>query len=237
MERKSRHIVWTLILLVTGFLVAFSYQYASAQKNIRPQNARNLAQWKKEDRLRTQVLKQQELNHHLWQGIQQKRNKVNQIENKLADHKKTSYHLVKELKKYRAVLGKESVQGPGIVVTLSDSHYVPNGADPNDYIVHEQHIRSVVYELLVSGAEAVAVNGQRITDFSYIKCVGPVVKIDGRRYPAPFVITAIGNPDTMYKSLFLPGNTVDQLVNQNIQVKVQKKKSLVIAPYFAEKGR
>lgn len=236
MARKSRRAVWTLVLLVAGFLIAFSYRYVK-NGNVYAQVSQNPAQWQKEDQLRTEILKQQDLNQRLWQSIQQKRDKAIQIENQLAAQKKSTLHLVQELKKFRTVLGKEPVKGPGLVVTLSDSHYIPNGSNPNHYIVHEQYIRAVVYELLVSGAEAVAVNGQRITDYSYIKCVGPVVEVDGSKYPAPFVISAIGNPDTMYKSLFLPGNTVDQLVNKNIDVKVQKKQNLTIAPYFSEKGR
>ncbi|HEX7063867.1 MAG TPA: DUF881 domain-containing protein [Bacillales bacterium] len=236
MSQKNRRVVLALIMLVTGFIVTFSYQYASAKRNI-PQAKEGLSQWKKENKLRTQLLEQQRMNHHLWQEIQQKREKVNEIENKLANRKQITYNLVEELKKFRSVLGKESVEGPGIVVTLSDSEYIPDGANPNNYIVHEQHVRSVVYELLVTGAEAVAINGQRISNFSYIKCVGPVIKVDGHKYPAPFVISAIGAPEKMYKSLLLPGNTVDRLVNQNIDVKVEKKQHLVIPPYYAQKGR
>ncbi|HEX6922613.1 MAG TPA: DUF881 domain-containing protein [Bacillales bacterium] len=236
MGRKSRRVLLALILLVTGFIVTFSYQYASAKKNI-PHSEEGLSQWKKEDQLRSKVLQQQELNHKLWQNIQLKREKINKIEEKLADRKQISYNLVEELKKFRTILGKEAVQGPGIVVTLSDSQYIPDGANPNNYIVHEQHVRAVVYELLVTGAEAIAINGQRISNFSYIKCVGPVIKVDGHKYPAPFVISAIGAPEKMYKSLFLPGNTVDRLVNQNIDVKVEKKQHLVIPPYYAQKGR
>lgn len=220
-----------------GFLIAFSYhQYASADK-VHQTGTKALKNWKQEDRLRTEVLKQQKLNHQLLQDIHKKRNKIRHIENELAGRKDATYKLVNQLKEYRSVLGKEAVHGPGIVVTLSDSQSIPNGANPNNYIVHEQNIRSVVYELFVAGAEAVALNGQRISDYSYIKCVGPVVKVDGKKYPAPFVISAVGNPETMYKSLFLPGNTVDQLVNQNIDVKVDKKQNLVIPAYDAQKGR
>ncbi|HET7656744.1 MAG TPA: DUF881 domain-containing protein [Bacillales bacterium] len=236
MRRKSRQVVLALVLMVAGFMLTFSYQYAKADKK-RTSDPAALQEWKVEDQLRSKVLRQQNLNHHLWLDIQEKRNKVTGIENQTAKNQKISEDLVKQLRKYRMFLGKEPVSGPGIVVTLSDSQYVPNGANPNDYIVHEQHIRKVFHELLVTGAEAVAVNGQRITDYSYIKCVGPVVKVDGHKYPAPFVISAIGDPEKLTKSLFLPGNTVDQLVNQNITVKVAKKQHLVIPAMDMQKGR
>ena len=78
-------------------------------------------------------------------------------------------------------------------MTLKDADYDPIEQNPNDYIVHESHIFRVVNELRISGAQGIAINGQRITSNSYIKCTGPVITIDGRTFPAPFVIEAIGD--------------------------------------------
>ena len=51
--------------------------------------------------------------------------------------------------------------------------------------------------LYISGASAIAINGQRLSHDSYILCNGPVIEIDGHQHPAPFVISAIGDADTM----------------------------------------
>ena len=56
-----------------------------------------------------------------------------------------------------------------------DGEYDPSVANPNDYIVHESHIFKVINELKISGAEAIAINGQRLKANSYISCNGPVI--------------------------------------------------------------
>jgi uncharacterized protein YlxW (UPF0749 family) len=234
MNRKNKRVILFFILMVTGFLVAFSYQYANADKaGSLPVNTE---QWKKENDLRNSIIDQQKANRELQKDLEQKRDTLRKIEEKLADQEKITYNLVEELNKFRKVLGKEKVKGSGIIVTLSDSEYIPDGKNPNNYIVHEQHIQAVIYEMFVTGAEAVAVNGQRISGDSYIQCVGPVVKVNGRRYPAPFVITAIGNPETMNSALTLAGNTQEQLVQQGIEVKIQTKSNIEMNPYYAQKG-
>ncbi len=41
-------------------------------------------------------------------------------------------------------------------------------------------------------------------------------QIDGIEYPAPFEITAIGDPEVLSSALNLTGGVKDQLVNENI---------------------
>lgn len=234
MNRKSKQVVLFFILMATGFIVAFSYQYAKAEQG-KPEPV-DSDQWQIEDQLRTDIIEQQQSNRKLQKELEQKKQKLREIEKNLADQEQITFNLVEELNKFRKVLGKEKVKGTGIRITLSDSEYIPDEKNSNNYIVHEQHIREVIYELFVTGAEAVAVNGQRISNHSYIQCIGPVVKVDGHRYPAPFVISAIGDPETMKKSLTLAGNTRDQLVQEGIQVKIETDTQVVINPYYAQEG-
>ena len=89
--------------------------------------------------------------------------------------------------------------------------------------MHEHHVLKVVNELYISGAEAVSVNGKRLTANSYIVCTGPVITVDGEQFPAPFTISAIGDPDTLEKALNIQGGIKDQLVSDNIVVKIEKR--------------
>ena len=66
--------------------------------------------------------------------------------------------------------------------------------------------------LRISGAQGVSINGQRITANSYIKCTGPVITIDGKTFPAPFVIEAIGEADVLAAALHLKGGVIDGLI-------------------------
>ncbi|MFH7445066.1 DUF881 domain-containing protein, partial [Pseudomonas syringae pv. tagetis] len=84
----------------------------------------------------------------------------------------------------------------------------------------------VINELYISGASGIAVNGQRLSSQSYIICDGPVITVDGIQHPAPFVVTAIGDPDVLSSALNLTGGVKDQLVNDNIVFSLEKKSEI-----------
>jgi uncharacterized protein YlxW (UPF0749 family) len=69
-----------------------------------------------------------------------------------------------------------------------------------------------------------------LTSHSYIVCNGPVITVDGVPYPAPFVITAIGDPDVLSSSLNLTGGVKDQLVNDNVVFSLEKEDEVVLNP-------
>lgn len=100
-----------------------------------------------------------------------------------------------ELDRQKLLAGLTPVQGPGVLVTLDDSHVqVPPGADPNAYIIHEYDLRDVVNLLWMAGSEAVAINDERLVSNSSIYCLGSVVMVNDTRLSPPFFIRAIGNP-------------------------------------------
>ena len=90
--------------------------------------------------------------------------------------------------------GVAAISGPGVRVTLNDSKLrrSPTG-DPNDLVIHEQDLQAVVNALWQGGAEGIAVNGERITALSAIRCVGNTLLLHGSVYSPPYVVTAIGS--------------------------------------------
>ena len=107
--------------------------------------------------------------------------------------------------------GTAGLQGPGITVTLDDSSAArsPTG-DPNDLIVHERDIQTVVNALWSAGAEAVAVNGERLTSGSAVRCAGNTLLLHGVLHSPPYRIGAIGDPVAMAAS-FPAGPGMDRL--------------------------
>ena len=89
----------------------------------------------------------------------------------------------------------------------------------------------VINELKAAGAEAVSVNGQRITSNTEIRCVGPVIQINGIRLTAPFKISAIGSPSTLANSLKLRGGIVDTISSANIDVNIEMLTQIVVPKY------
>jgi uncharacterized protein YlxW (UPF0749 family) len=106
----------------------------------------------------------------------------------------------------RSSTGFTAVEGPGLTVTLDDAPLPPDGElEPgthlDDYVVHQQDLDGVINALWAGGAEAMMVMDQRVVATSTIRCVGPVLLLQGRRYAPPYTITAIGDPDSMQEAL------------------------------------
>ena len=78
-----------------------------------------------------------------------------------------------QLEQARIAAGLIALTGTGIVLQLEDSKQpVPPDGSESDYLVGSRDIRAVVEELWGAGAEAIAVNGERITPTSAIIDVG-----------------------------------------------------------------
>ncbi|MFY0759144.1 DUF881 domain-containing protein [Metabacillus dongyingensis] len=229
---RGRYVVLSLIMLVLGFLVSFSYQLTKEQ---RPNNGISSEQWSKEYETRQLLIKQEERNTELQKELFKSQEKVREIEENLKNEKQIYFNLVEDVEKYRMYVGELGVAGEGIEVTLEDSSYIPEGENVNNYIVHEGHIFKVINELLISGASAIAINGQRLSHDSYIYCNGPVVTVDGNQFPAPFVISAIGEPAVLDQALNIAGGIVEQIAYDNIVITLEKKSEIKMNPLLQEK--
>jgi uncharacterized protein YlxW (UPF0749 family) len=103
-------------------------------------------------------------------------------------------------------VGLRAVRGPGLTVVLDDAPRRPDGslpenARPDDVIVHQQDVQSVVNALWAGGSDAMAVMGQRLVATAAVRCVGNTLLLYGRTYSPPFRITAIGDPARLRAAL------------------------------------
>jgi uncharacterized protein YlxW (UPF0749 family) len=104
------------------------------------------------------------------------------------------------------VAGLEAVRGPGLTVTLDDAPRPADGQpaasdNPDDLVVHQQDVQSVLNALWAGGAEAVTLMGDRLVSTSAVRCVGNTLLIQGRLVGPPFVINAIGPAAGMRSAL------------------------------------
>ena len=133
--------------------------------------------------------------------------------------------------------GLVAVKGQGIIVTLDDTEALNQMAmaagyyDPNAYIIHDSDLVMIVNELHSAGAEAISINGQRITGNTEIRCTGPQVLINGIRMVAPFKISAIGEATTLEGALSLRGGIIDSVKAADIDVTIEKQEEVIIPAY------
>ncbi|HLO12092.1 MAG TPA: DUF881 domain-containing protein [Pseudoneobacillus sp.] len=226
---RGKHVILSLVCLVLGFMIAFSYHLTQLE-NQKEKPSLSGKQYEKTLGLRNQLIAQEETNRKLQKELNQKQDKVLKNEKDLAKEAQVFLNLAEDAEKYRMYLGKVKVKGKGVKITLTDGAYDPKEDNVNNYLVHEHHVFKVINELYISGAAAVAINGQRLTSHSYIVCNGPVITVDGVPHPAPFVITAIGDPEVLTSSLNLTGGVKDQLVNDNLVFSLEKEDEIVLNP-------
>jgi len=106
----------------------------------------------------------------------------------------------------RIAAGLIPLTGTGIVIQLDDSlQPVAPDANQSDYLVGARDVRTVVEELWSAGAEAVAVNEERITPSTAIIDIGPSILVNSAYLAPPYQITALGPKDLYARLSASPG--------------------------------
>jgi uncharacterized protein YlxW (UPF0749 family) len=97
------------------------------------------------------------------------------------------------------------VTGPGVVLTVDDAPSTASGgADapqrggaPAEGRVLDRDLQGVVNGLWAAGAEAVAVNGVRLSARAAIRSAGEAVLVDFRPVSPPYRVEAVGRPNAL----------------------------------------
>ena len=107
----------------------------------------------------------------------------------------TSQQLAAESREQRlaAATGFGAVTGPGVRITVDDN--------PDGTLVRDRDLRLAVNGLWKAGAEAIAVNGNRLTARSAIRNSGIAIRVNNRSLSPPYVISAIGDEKTLQADL------------------------------------
>lgn len=148
--------------------------------------------------------------------------------------------------------GLTRVQGRGIRIVLNDNADAAKAVgDRSGFapgLIHDFDLQQIVNELRAASAEALSIKGAgqsegtRITGFSPIRCVGPVIHIDWEPIAPPFTIEAVGNPEALDKAVNMAGgilkNLSDSTQGAALQVKTTQVDDLVLpaatgAPRFS----
>ncbi|ADQ46716.1 protein of unknown function DUF881 [Caldicellulosiruptor kronotskyensis 2002] len=215
-----------ILLLVLGILMSMqikSVRQSNELKNLEKARAIELAE---------QINKLREENVGLRQQIYDYEKKIKEYQDSAASISKTTELLKEELDKVKILAGLTDVEGPGIIITLDDSKMPtqPN-VDPNSFLLHDSDILQVINELRAAGAEAIAINDQRLVSTTEIRCAGPTISINNTRYSAPYIIKAIGDPKILKNSLEMRGGIIDLLKEFSIEVKIEEASKVVIPRY------
>ncbi len=101
--------------------------------------------------------------------------------------------LLANLELLRVKTGTIPVTGPGVRMVVDDAP----GADSARNQVLDTDLQRLVNGVWEAGAEAVALNGERLTNLSTIRLAGGAITVNARSLKRPYVVTAIGNQNTL----------------------------------------
>ena len=122
--------------------------------------------------------------------------------------------------------------GEGLLIKMDDSKQKSKtGENSNLYIIHDDDLLRVVNELRAAGAEAIAINGQRLTGTSEIRCAGPTLSVNNVRSAAPFEIAVIGNKETLENALKMRGGVAETLNVWGIQLDITSSDKVYVPPF------
>ena len=98
------------------------------------------------------------------------------------------------LRRIQIRTGYLAVRGPGVRITVTDP-------TTGDEAVRDTDLRRLVNGLWQAGAEAIAINGQRLSVLSSIRNSGQVVNVNYQPLRPPYVVSAIGDTRTLQADL------------------------------------
>ncbi|MEW2079719.1 DUF881 domain-containing protein [Streptomyces sp. NPDC012403] len=98
--------------------------------------------------------------------------------------------------------GATAVHGPGVRLVVDDAKDASTGGDGDARStsgfsdtgrVRDRDMQRVVNGLWESGAEAVSINGQRLTALSAIRAAGDAILVDNKPLVPPYTVLAVGD--------------------------------------------
>ncbi|MYR47003.1 DUF881 domain-containing protein [Streptomyces sp. SID5910] len=154
--------------------------------------------------------------------------------------------------------GAVEVHGPGVKLVVDDAKDVGSGSDgqprgtsgfSDTGRVRDRDMQRVVNGLWESGAEAVSVNGQRLTALSAIRAAGDAILVDNRPLVPPYTVLAVGDgkqlssrfqdsADGLYLNALQEGYGIRTAISTQDELRLPAAPSVIVrtAQPISEKG-
>lgn len=210
-KHKKFWVSFTLVCMLLGFMLAVLY--SSNEQTVQGES-RGL------NDLRLDLQKERERQQKLLAEIRKQNSLLEQYESSdaLEQGEMPVEVLVKEKERLRNMLGLEAVTGQGFIMRL-----VPNlkphspSTHDEDTPIYDEDLRLIVNELNAYGAEAIALNGQRVIVTTAIRNVQDKIMVNNRPISPPYEFTVIGDPSLLIPALKLAGlEEYFQVINYRI---------------------
>lgn len=224
MKKSTSQISIAIVCALLGFLLA--YQFKLLNKN----NESKIENYNKSDVIaELDSLKKEK------EGLQNKNNSLSEELKKLEEAASKEGNVGKEIKNQldsaRMHLGLVDVKGPGVTIKITPKTSIfGSSTDDMGRSITEEELIHIINLLWYSKAEAISINGYRITPQTGIKnssnyiWIGTAGKVSPKE---PITIKAIGDKARLNVGLNFPGS-LDFGALQNYNCEVEQSDNIVI---------
>lgn len=181
------------LALLLGFLVTATVLQEQLREERVPQESRELAGL---------IRRRQATIGQLGQEVRALSRRLSEVQAARGSNSRQVQQVLAGLDRLRGPTGLTDLRGPGVVVELADSAEAPRtGGEVSDFRIQDVDLRLVVNALWRAGAEAVAVNGRRVTGSTAIREAAGAILVNFGAVSSPYRITAIGSSESLRRAV------------------------------------
>lgn len=150
--------------------------------------------------------------------LAQLRARLDEIQRNASSQSGAARELQTRLDELKASAGLTPRTGDGIIVQLDDARNVSvSSRDVDKSICHATDLTDIINTAWKGGAQAIAVNEERIVSSSSVYCVGSTIMVNGTLMSPPFSIAAIGPQNAMLGAFDDPSQLQDIKQRRDVQ--------------------
>lgn len=158
--------------------------------------------------------------------------KINEYKENKESNKEATALLQTELENSNMILGKTTVEGEGVVITLQSGKTTSADNIEQNVDVVAQDLIQLVNELRYAGAEAISINDERVINMTDIVDIGTkYILVNSNRITSPYVVKVIGDKKYLQSALNIKNGYVDLKTSEGKNIQVEEKNNIRILKY------
>lgn len=217
-NNKYRSVIIVSILL--GILVSIQFKVISLENN-------KMTTSKKGEQLTLELKSLKNEEEALKLEIEEIKNNIDKYKGKESEDSKNA--ILSEIDKYEILSGNTDVKGKGIEITIAKKTTTINGDTSKNLIYNYDLLLSLLNKLNSAQANAISINGKRVASDTYLHLKSDRLYMNNTEIKDPFVICAIGNPETLASALQIKYGIVWEIEKYyNASVEIEKKEVVKI---------
>ncbi len=177
----------------------------------------------KEAELRTMLSSWKSKYDETVEKLEDTNKKIKEYQDKISSDEAAEELLEEELEQTNILSGKTDISGEGVVVTLSDN---------NEKSIVAEDLLRLVNELRLAGAEAIAINDERVLGITEIVDVNGNILVNTKRIISPYIVKVIGSQTYLSSALSLKNSGyIDNCKNEGKTIEMKQEKNIKILAY------